>query len=94
MLLEVSLNEGISMSDLGRSLKMGQGSVSKNVKLLSQFIDEGELRGFGLLSTEQDLAERRRFIVHTTGKGKEFLKRLADALSFVVSNRIGKEDAA
>lgn len=94
MLLEVSLNEGITMSDLGRSLKMSQGSVSKNCKLLSQFIDDGELRGFGLLSTEQDLAERRRFIVHTTSKGKEFLRRLADALDFGVSNGITKGAAA
>jgi DNA-binding MarR family transcriptional regulator len=94
MLLEVSLLEGISMSDLGRSLNMGQGSVSKNVKLLSQFIDDGQLRGFGLLSTEQDLAERRRFIVHTTGKGKAFLGKLSNVLDFATTNGIEKGEAA
>lgn len=94
MLLEVSLNEGVSMSELGRCLNMGQGSVSKNVKLLSQFIDGGELKGFGLLSAEQDMAERRRFIVHTTAKGKAFLAKLAETLDFMKNNRMGKEVAA
>lgn len=97
MLLEVSLNEGVSMSELSRSLKMGQGSVSKNVKLMSQFIDAGVLKGFGLLSTSQDLAERRRFIVNTTAKGRDFLQRLAGLLNqsdFRVSNGIREEAVA
>lgn len=94
MLLEVSLNEGVSMSALGRSLKMGQGSVSKNVKLMSQFIDEGQLKGFGLLSTDQDLAERRRRLVYTTSKGKTFLEKLVGTLDFMTINRKGEEAIA
>jgi DNA-binding MarR family transcriptional regulator len=94
MLLEVSLNEGVSMPDLGRGLKMGQGSVSKNVKLMSKFMDGDELKGLGLLYTEQDLHERRRFVVHTTPKGQEFLRRLSSLLDFGESNRKGKEEAA
>ena len=94
VLLEVARNEGIPMPTLGQKLNMGQGSVSKNVKLMSQFIDNGQLKGFGLLSTEQDMYERRRFIVHTTEKGKQFIARLAAVLSFPPNNGIGKEEAA
>jgi DNA-binding MarR family transcriptional regulator len=80
LLLEVAGNEGIGMPDLSRALKMGQGSVSKNVKLMSKYIEDGQMRGFGLLATEQDLQERRRFVVYTTPKGKEFMNKLAEAL--------------
>lgn len=82
MLLEVSLKEGITMTDLGQALNMGQGSVSKNVKLMSRYLKNEELKGFDLLSTEQDLRERRRFVVHTTPRGKELIEKLSNACNF------------
>jgi len=79
LLLEVHLNEGISMPELSKKLNMGQGSVSKNVKLMSRYIEGGELRGYDLLSTEQDLQERRRFVVRTTEKAERLLASITDA---------------
>ena len=79
LLLEVHLNEGISMPELSKKLNMGQGSVSKNIKLMSRYIEGGELRGYDLLSTEQDIQERRRFIVSTTEKGERLLASITEA---------------
>lgn len=82
LLLEVSLNEGITMSGLAQALNMGQASVSKNVKLMSRYITDGELKGYNLLRTEQDLQERRRFDVFTTPSGKMLIEKLSLACNF------------
>lgn len=77
LFLSVALEDGITMADLGKRLEMSQGSVSKNVRMLSRYLESGQLRGYDLVKAEQDLAERRRFVVNLTPKGREVAKQIA-----------------
>ena len=63
LLLAVVQQPGISMQALMDQLGMPQGSVSRNVKLLS---DVG--RGYGLLRNEQDMVNRKQVVVYPTEK--------------------------
>jgi DNA-binding MarR family transcriptional regulator len=73
-------DEGITMPEAAVKLNMGQTSVSKNAKMLSQF---GErvgadvlVRGYDLIDTRPDLAERRRLCMRLTPKGKAVVKQI------------------
>lgn len=75
--LTVCYREGITMTELGEYLNMPQGSVSRNVKVLSRYLVEGEngreVRGYDLIRTEPALDDRRRLAVYLTGKGRYLL---------------------
>lgn len=74
------------MSDLCRGLNMGQGSVSKNVKMMSQWMEGNELKGYGLIRTEQDLKERRRFNVVLTPKGEKLLQDICASIDLLLNS--------
>ena len=84
--LEVCLQEGITMTELGEHLDMPSGTVSRNVKVMSKYVvDNGhkkEIKGADLFVLQRDLEERRRLGAYLTTKGKrvetELLKILDD----------------
>ena len=74
------------VSQIASDLDIALGSISKAVKLLSEYADRTpdgkmELRGYRLLKTTQDPFERRRVIVSVTEKGHEVVNRLLGILS-------------
>jgi DNA-binding MarR family transcriptional regulator len=75
LLLAVIKQPGISMKDLMRDLSMPQGTVSRNVKLLS---DRG--RGYGLLRNEQGLVNRNQVVVHPTARCIDLVEKLCSLM--------------
>lgn len=75
LILAVVQKPGISMQDLMARLDMPQGSVSRNVKLLS---DKG--RGYGLLRNDQDLVNRKQVVVHPTEKCLDLVEKLCSLM--------------
>ena len=71
-------DEGITMPEAAVKLSMGQTSVSKNAKMLSQFGEQVGakviIKGYDLIETRPDLKERRRLCMRLTPKGKEVVE--------------------
>ena len=80
ILLAVAQQPGITMPELCRLLDMPQGTVSRNVKLMSYYFDKsngGQARkGYGLLETDQATANRYQLSVFLTTEGERLMKRL------------------
>ncbi|RME39344.1 MAG: MarR family transcriptional regulator [Deltaproteobacteria bacterium] len=86
LLLAVAENPGITMPELCRLLDMPQGTVSRNVKMLSHYIDrsaQGVLRprGYGLLRTQPDRHNPLALAVYLTGKGEALVQEIERILS-------------
>jgi DNA-binding MarR family transcriptional regulator len=75
LLLAVVQQPGVSMQDLMRCLGMPQGTVSRNVKLLS-----GRGRGYGLLRREQDLVNRNQVVVLPTARCINLVEKLCSLM--------------
>lgn len=75
LLLEVVQQPGISMQLLMGRLDMPQGSVSRNVKLLST-----PGRDYELLHTEQDLVNRKQVVVFPTEKCIDLVDNLCSLM--------------
>jgi DNA-binding MarR family transcriptional regulator len=75
LILAVVQQPGISMQGLMESLGMPQGSVSRNVKLLS---DAG--RGYDLLRNEQDMVNRKQVVVFPTEKCIDLVDKLCSLM--------------
>lgn len=84
LFLTVVQQPGITMPELCRQLKMPQGSVSRNVKALSDYTERvnGVLvrKGHGLLMTESDVYNPHSLAVYPTAKGKDTAAALAAEL--------------
>ena len=82
--LAVAQNPGITMPELIRQLDMPQGTLSRNVKLLSRFMEhengKSSLRGHDLLRTEPVPTGRHALAVYLTDKGEFLLRELQDIL--------------
>ncbi len=85
MFLLVGANPGITMPELGRALDMPQGTVSRNVKALSQYLEwvDGEQRrqGYGLLYAELDEVGSQTLAVYLTDAGKAVLRDLQKVIT-------------
>jgi DNA-binding MarR family transcriptional regulator len=83
LLLAVAETPGITMTELIRALDMSQGAVSRNVKLLSLFIERvggtAVARGAGLLRTEP-VGEGRSLAVYLTEKGEDLVREVVGAV--------------
>jgi DNA-binding MarR family transcriptional regulator len=81
LLLKVSQHSGASMPELCDLLEMPQGTLSRNVKSLSSYVDRSgriaQVRGLGLLYTEQDTNNRHARAVYLTEKGRSVVAELA-----------------
>lgn len=85
LLLAVSENPGITMPELCQLLDMPQGTVSRNVKVLSHYVErlEGNVlksRGYGLLRTQPDSHSSHSLAVYLTGKGQALVQELEQVL--------------
>lgn len=78
-LLAVSVEPGITMSELLLRTNLSQSSCSRNVAMLTAQ-HQSEKPGLDLVVTRDDPKERRRKIVDLTGKGQEFVAILADTV--------------
>jgi len=83
--LAVAQNPGITMPELISQLDMPQGTLSRNVKLLSRFMehDNGKtsLKGHDLLRTEPVPTGRHALAVYLTDKGRFLLRELQDIMA-------------
>lgn len=81
LLLAVAKKPGITMSELCTQLDMPQGTVSRNVKLMSHYCDnsgpEVTNKGYGLLETAQDSTNRYQLAVYLTDEGERLVEKLA-----------------
>lgn len=84
LLLAVSEHPGITMPELMKLLDMPQGSLSRNVKALSRYIEREKgvavSRGYDLLRTERDPRQRRVLTVYLTSRGEALIRTLAGKL--------------
>ncbi len=83
LLLAVIQQPGVSMQDLMEYLGMPQGSVSRNVKLLST-----PGRGYELLYTSQGLINRKQVVVFPTEKCSDLIENLC----CLMQNEIQEDD--
>ena len=82
--LAVAENEGVTMPELIRQLDMPQGTLSRNVKLLSRFMAQENgrtiLKGHDLLRTEPVPTGRHALAVFLTDSGKFLLREIQDIM--------------
>lgn len=79
--LSVCNHEGINMTDLAAELDMPQGSLSRNVKKLSQYKNKhGNRAGFDLIEAKPDFDNRRTLALYLTDKGRELRAKLEKCL--------------
>lgn len=93
ILLAVAASPRITMQELSRILGMPQGSVSRNVKILSKYNrkpteaekakgQKGPIEaGRGLLHADPDLTQRKHLAVSLTTKGFDLIRGLDRILS-------------
>ena len=68
--LTVCSDEGITMPELAQGLNIPQGSLSRNIKRLSRYDEDGIVKGHDLLITTPDTRDRKRLAVYLTERGK------------------------
>ena len=82
--LAVAQNPGITMPELIHQLDMPQGTLSRNVKLLSRFMTHengsSSLKGHDLLRTEPVPTGRHALAVYLTDKGEFLLREIQDIM--------------
>ncbi|PLX80560.1 MAG: hypothetical protein C0616_08150 [Desulfuromonas sp.] len=87
LFLLVAQKQGITMPDLCEQLSMPQGSLSRNVKLLSRFLEKSNgrmvARGYDLLRTEPSTANPHALAVFLTPKGEDLVEEMVDMLEGV-----------
>ncbi|AMV73348.1 MarR family transcriptional regulator [Desulfuromonas sp. DDH964] len=80
LLLTVAENPGITMPELVTRLDMPQGTVSRNVKILSSYVEwengVARTRGRNLLRTLPDADNRHVLAVFLTGRGEALVQEL------------------
>ena len=85
LLLTVAENPGITMPELVASLDMPQGTVSRNVKIMSSYMewDNGvaRTRGRNLLRTLPDADNRHVLAVYLTGRAEALILELGRTIS-------------
>lgn len=79
---------GVTMPELMALTKMPQGSLSRNIKKLSTYLEPDEDNpnikkegGYGLVRTVPDMVNRRSFRVFITKKGEKLVEKLAEVVS-------------
>lgn len=95
LFLTVVQRPGITMPELCRQLNMPQGSVSRNIKALSDYAERvgGVLvpKGYGLVRTEPDRFNPHCLAVYPTAKGQRLAQSLAAALGQFPARQDGRE---
>jgi len=83
--LAVAENPGVTMPELIRQLDMPQGTLSRNVKLLSRYMvhEKGQsvAKGHDLLRTESVPTGRHALAVYLTDRGEFLLREIEDIMA-------------
>lgn len=80
--LEVTLEEGVTMTDISKRLGTTQASTSRNVAVMSRKITpEGKIVGYNIIVAHQDIYERRRLALYLTDKGKHIAEESSNLMS-------------
>jgi DNA-binding MarR family transcriptional regulator len=79
--LLVASNNGITMRDAAKEMGVEQSTVSRNVKDMDVYLEEGEggakiQKGCGLVFRAPNEFNRREFSVFLTAKGQKIIKQL------------------
>jgi DNA-binding MarR family transcriptional regulator len=97
LLLAVARNPGITMPELISLLKMPQGSVSRNIKVLSDYVERENgvsvMKGYCLLRTRPVPYNRRVLAVYLTLRGEALIQDLTRMLTREQGNGWGDESA-
>lgn len=77
--------QGITQPTLAKKLDWPQGTVSRNVKKLSVYLEQNpgqpaKKKGYDLVEQRPDLSDRKTNIVYLTPKGKRILKEISDVI--------------
>ena len=62
-------------------MNIHSGTVSRNLKTLSVYIEAGVRKGFDLVEMRPDLVERRKLVVFLTPKGESVIGNLKELLN-------------
>lgn len=87
LLLAVAQQPGITMPELCEQLDMPQGTVSRNVKLMTHFCDKKgncgvTKKGYGLLETDQAPSNRYQLAVFLTAEGERLVQKMARVMEY------------
>ena len=77
-LAEISMNEGLSLTQLAEKTGMALSTVSRIVGALSKHRQKGT--PFGMIKVQVSSAERRRKELYLTPKGKAIIHSIAEIL--------------
>jgi DNA-binding MarR family transcriptional regulator len=75
-MLYIEFQENVCIKDLSRTLKIAQPNVTKLIDYLEKQ---------GLITREENLEDRRKLILKTTGKAKKLINNLRDSISSEIS---------
>lgn len=80
VLITVAVQEGITQPEIGEQLAMPQGTVSKNIRILSlRMVKSGTghvPKGLDLITVRPDLYDARRHAVFLTPKGEALMRQI------------------
>lgn len=74
-LAEISMNEGMSLTDLSKKIGLGLSTVSRIVGALSNYRQNGN--PYGLVEIKISAVERRRKELYLTDKGRQLLNKIS-----------------
>jgi DNA-binding MarR family transcriptional regulator len=81
LFLEIGAHEGITIHDIKEKLDMLPGTLSRNIRTLSEYIDEEDFtRGFDLVRSEPDKQHRRRMACFLTDRGRQVYSQIINMM--------------
>ncbi len=90
ILLLVATRPGITQAELGKALGMPQGTVSRNIKILSRYYERGSVggrtKGYGLIKTVPLDAAAYPLGVYLTSEGEDLILDLVEGMRSKSSN--------
>lgn len=75
-LLYIGNNPGITQTEINKRLKLNSGTVCRIIIMLSQYREEGELKGLNLVEQKVCLENRRSLACYLTIQGQELFAHL------------------
>lgn len=83
LVLETAQNPGITqpeLAELAEKFNMHSGTVSRNLKTLSIYVENGVRKGFDLIEMRPDLVERRKLACFLTARGAELVQAIVQTM--------------
>ena len=74
--LEIALQEGISNVEISQAVQLSEGSVSRNIDLLTARGRVGGRPGYSLIASRADPSNRRVLINELSIRGRALIRRI------------------